>query len=86
MRVGMFVTATFYGKQAAAYAAIPTTAILHLHDREWCGAPLGAGHFKRREVATGKTLPNNLQAVVFGMKPGDRKVSNALQLQNTVEQ
>jgi cobalt-zinc-cadmium efflux system membrane fusion protein len=86
MRVGMFVTATFYGKQAAAYAAIPTTAILHLHDREWVYAPLGAGHFKRREVATGKTLPNNLQAVVSGMKPGDQVVSNALQLQNTVEQ
>src|ERR1700733_3985346 len=86
MRVGMFVTATFYGKQAAAYAAVPTTAILHLHDREWVYAPLGAGHFKRREVATGKTLPNNLQAVVSGMKPGDQVVSNALQLQNTVEQ
>jgi cobalt-zinc-cadmium efflux system membrane fusion protein len=86
MRVGMFVTATFYGKQAAAYAAIPTTAILHLHDREWVYAPLGAGHFKRREVTTGKTLPNNLQAVVSGMKPGDQVVSNALQLQNTVEQ
>ncbi|HKN15735.1 MAG TPA: efflux RND transporter periplasmic adaptor subunit [Candidatus Sulfotelmatobacter sp.] len=86
MRVGMFVTATFYGKRTETYAAIPTTAILHLHDREWVYAPLGAGHFKRREVVTGKTLPNNMQAVVSGMKPGDQVVSNALQLQNTVEQ
>jgi cobalt-zinc-cadmium efflux system membrane fusion protein len=86
MRVGMFVTATFYGKHAETYAAIPTTAILHLHDREWVYVPLGGGHFKRREVVTGKMLPNNLQAVVSGTKPGDQAVSNALQLQNTVEQ
>jgi cobalt-zinc-cadmium efflux system membrane fusion protein len=86
MRVGMFVTATFYGKHVETYAAIPTTAILHLHDREWVYVPLGGGHFKRREVVTGKMLPNNMQAVVSGMKPGDQAVSNALQLQNTVEQ
>jgi cobalt-zinc-cadmium efflux system membrane fusion protein len=86
MRVGMFVTAIFYGKHAETYAAIPTTAILHLHDREWVYAPLGEGHFKRKEVVTGKMLPNNMQAVVSGMKPGDQAVSNALQLQNTVEQ
>jgi cobalt-zinc-cadmium efflux system membrane fusion protein len=86
MRVGMFVTATFYGKRAETYAAIPAAAVLHLHDREWVYAPLGAGHFKRREVVTGKILPNNMQAVVSGLKPGDQVVSNALQLQNTVEQ
>ncbi len=86
MRVGMFVTATFYGKKTETYAAIPAAAILHLHDREWVYAPLGAGHFKRREVVTVKTLPYNMQAVVSGMKPGDQVVSNALQLQNTVEQ
>ena len=86
MRVGMFVTATFYGRQAVTYAAIPSTAILHLHDREWVYTPLGGGHFKRKEVVTGKMLPNNLQEVVSGMKPGDQAVSNALQLQNTVEQ
>jgi cobalt-zinc-cadmium efflux system membrane fusion protein len=86
MRVGMFVTATFYGKQAATYAAVPSTAILHLHDREWVYAPLGNGHFKRMEVVTGKMLPDNMQEVVSGMKPGDQVVSNALVLQNTVEQ
>jgi len=86
MRVGMFVTATFYGKQAETRAAIPATAILHLHDREWVYAPLGGGHFKRLEVVTGRMLPNNLQEVVSGMKPGDQVVSNALVLQNTVEQ
>jgi membrane fusion protein, heavy metal efflux system len=86
MRVGMFVTATFYGKQAETRAAVPATAILHLHDRDWVYTPLTPGHFKRLEVTTGSMLPGNLQEVVSGLKPGDRVVSNALPLQNTVEQ
>ena len=86
MRVGMFVTATFYGKQAEMRAAVPATAILHLHDREWVYTPLSAGHFKRLEVVTGNMLPGNTQEVVSGIKPGDQVVSNALALQNTVEQ
>ena len=52
----MFVTATFYGKQPETQAAIPATAILHLHDRDWVYAPFGNGHFKRVEVVTGSTL------------------------------
>jgi cobalt-zinc-cadmium efflux system membrane fusion protein len=86
MRVGMFVTATFYGKQPEMRTAVPAAAILHLHDREWVYTPLRAGHFKRLEVVTGNMLPGNTQEVVSGIKPGDQVVSNALALQNTVEQ
>ncbi|MGB9198536.1 MAG: efflux RND transporter periplasmic adaptor subunit [Terriglobales bacterium] len=86
LRIGMFVTATFFGKQPQVYAAIPSTAILHLHDREWVYAPAGNEHFKRVQVVTGPTLPNNMQAITQGLKPGDQVVSNALPLQNTVEQ
>jgi cobalt-zinc-cadmium efflux system membrane fusion protein len=88
MRVGMFVTATFYGKKAETYAAVPAAAILHLHDREWVYTPIpnAAGHFKRLEVVTGNMLPGNMQEVVSGIKPRDQVVSNALVLQNTVEQ
>jgi membrane fusion protein, heavy metal efflux system len=86
MRVGMFVTATFYGKRPEMHAAVPATAILYLHDREWVYAPVSSGHFKRQEVITGSTLPDNMQEVVSGIKPGDRVVLNALPMQNTVEQ
>jgi cobalt-zinc-cadmium efflux system membrane fusion protein len=86
MRVGMFVTATFYGRQAETVASVPATAILHLHDRDWVYTPIGAGHFKRLEVVTGIMLPDNMQEVVSGLKPGVQVVSNALVLQNTVEQ
>ena len=86
MRVGMFVNATFYGKQAVTYASVQSSAILHLHDRDWGYAPLGSGHFKRLEVVGGNTLPGSMQAVNSGLKPGDQVVSNALALQNTEEQ
>jgi cobalt-zinc-cadmium efflux system membrane fusion protein len=86
MKIGMFATATFYGKQAEMRAAIPANAIMHLHDRDWVYAPISAGHFKRLEVVAGTMLPGNMQEVVSGLKPGDQVVSNALALQNTVEQ
>ena len=86
IRIGMFATATFYGKQPEMHSSIPASAILHLHDREWVYMPLGSGHFKRVEVVTGNMLADKQQEVVSGVKPGDQVVSNALDLQNTVEQ
>jgi cobalt-zinc-cadmium efflux system membrane fusion protein len=86
MRVGMFVTATFYGKQAEIRAVVPAAAILHLHDREWVYRPISAGRFKRLEVVTGNMLSGNMQEVVSGIKPGDQVVANALVMQNTLEQ
>lgn len=85
-RIGMFATATFYGKQPQLHSAVPAAAILHLHDREWVYAPLGNGRFRRVEVVTGNMLPDNRQEIVSGIKPGDQVVSSALDLQNTVEQ
>jgi membrane fusion protein, heavy metal efflux system len=86
LRIGMFASATFYGKQPEVHSALPAGAILHLHDREWVYEQLEDGHFKRREVVTGNMLPNNQQEIVSGIKPGDQVVSNALDLQTTVEQ
>ncbi len=86
LRIGMFASATFYGKQPEMHSALPASAVLHLHDREWVYTPLGDGRFKRAEVVTGNMLPNNQQEIVSGIKPGDQVVSNALDLQNTVEQ
>lgn len=86
LRIGMFATATFFGKQPEMHSSLPSSAILHLHDREWVYTPIGEGHFKRAAVVTGNMLPNSQQEVVSGIKPGDQVVSNALDLQNTVEQ
>jgi cobalt-zinc-cadmium efflux system membrane fusion protein len=86
IRLGMFATATFHGVSAEKRASVPSTAILHLHDREWVYIPDGEGRFKRLEVTAGNMLPNNMQEIVHGLAPGQQVVSNALILQNTVEQ
>ena len=86
MRFGMFVTATFHGATTEKHAAIPATAILHLHDREWIYTPVENGSFRRVEVSAGNMLPGGMQEVISGIKPGDRVIANALVFQNTVEQ
>jgi cobalt-zinc-cadmium efflux system membrane fusion protein len=80
MRVGMFVTATFYGKTKQKVATVPSTAILHLRDKDWVFIPLGNGKFRKAEVVAGRMLEGNLQAVISGLNPGQDVVSNALQL------
>jgi membrane fusion protein, heavy metal efflux system len=86
IRVGMFVTATFDGKRPVTRNAVPSTAILHSHDRDWVYLGLPSGHFKRQEVVVGAVLAGNKQEIISGLKPGDKVVANALELQNTVEQ
>jgi cobalt-zinc-cadmium efflux system membrane fusion protein len=86
MRLGMFVTTTFHGMDKQTHAAVPATAILHLHDRDWVYEPAGEKAFRRVEVSGGRMLPSNTQEVLTGLSPGDRVVSNALILQNSTEQ
>ena len=85
MRPGMFVTATFRGRKKETYAAVPATAILHLHDRDWVYVPAEGKSLRRVEVTAGRMLPGNLQEV-RGISPGQQVVTNALEFQNTVEQ
>jgi len=85
MRLGMFVTATFFGDQKQMHALVPATAILHLHDRDWVYVPQQDKSFRRVEVAGGNTLPQNMQEVT-GIDPGTQVVKDALVLENTVEQ
>jgi cobalt-zinc-cadmium efflux system membrane fusion protein len=86
MKIGMFVTATFHGKKKEMHAAVPADAILHLHDRDWVYVPAGEKTFRRVEVKSGETLPNKMQEIVAGVQAGQQVVTNALVLQNTVEQ
>ncbi|MGA2418623.1 MAG: efflux RND transporter periplasmic adaptor subunit [Candidatus Acidiferrum sp.] len=86
MKVGMFVTTTFHGQKEETHAVVPASAILHLHDRDWVYVAAGDKKFKRLEVKTGNTLANNTQEILSGLEPGQRVVTNALVLQNTVEQ
>ncbi len=86
MRVGMFVTATFHGQKMETHAAVPATAILHLHDRDWVYVPTPDKKFRRVAVTAGEMLPGNMQEIVSGVAPGQQLVANALEFQNTAEQ
>jgi len=86
LRVGMFVTATFHGQKKEMHAAIPATAILHLHDRDWVYVAAGGKQFRRVEVTAGSMLASNMQEILSGIKPGEQVVQNALVFQSTVEQ
>ena len=86
MSVGMFVTATFYGKKPEVHAAVPADAVLHLHDQDWVYLPLGGNSFRRQKVVAGKMLPEKKQEIVSGIEPGARVVQSALIFQSTVEE
>ena len=86
LRVGMFATATFFGKTKQTQASIPASAILHLHDRDWVYVPAGNGSFRRVPVVGGDMLPNNMQEIRSGLNVGQQVVANALTMQNTVDQ
>jgi membrane fusion protein, heavy metal efflux system len=85
MRVGMFATATFYGLKKQTYTSVPATAIMHLHDRDWVFMPSANQMFERVEVRSGDQLPNQMQQVLSGLRPGQKVVSNALALQTAID-
>jgi membrane fusion protein, heavy metal efflux system len=85
IRPGMFATATFFSTKKQAYTSVPASAIVHLHDRDWVYEPAQDAKFRRQEVSAGEMLPNQMQEVLTGLQPGQRVVTNALALQNAVD-
>ena len=86
IRPGMFGTATFHGQKKEKLAAVPTNAVLHLHDRDWVYVPAGGNNFRRVEVKAGEMLPGDMQEIRSGIAPGQQVIANALEFQNTAEQ
>jgi cobalt-zinc-cadmium efflux system membrane fusion protein len=85
MRMGMFVTAKFHGQTKEMHTEVPSTAIMHLHDRDWVFEPAPDKKFRRVEVVSGDLLPNQMQEVSSGLEPGQQVVSNAVVIQNTLD-
>jgi membrane fusion protein, heavy metal efflux system len=85
LKLGMFVTATFASQTMHAFPVVPSSAVLHLHDRDWVFVPAGGNRFRRVEVRGGDMLPGSRQRLLSGIDPGQRVVSNVLQLEATLE-
>jgi cobalt-zinc-cadmium efflux system membrane fusion protein len=86
LRLGMFVTATFSGQKTEVRTAVPSTAILHIHDRDYVYVPAPGNKFQRIEVTSGDALATQLQEVRGGIQPGQQVVANALVLEHTIDQ
>lgn len=84
MRPGMFATATLFGKEKQTFATVPASAIVHLHDRDWVYIP-AQEKFKRILVVSGEQLPNKMQEILSGLQQGQQVVSNAINLQNAID-
>lgn len=84
LRLGMFVTATLQSRNSVTHAVVPSSAILHLHDRNWVFVPAGQ-KFRRVEVVGGDMLPGNRQEIVSGIAPGQPVVRDVVSLEATVE-
>ena len=85
IRIGMFATATFRGQKMETHTQVPASAIMHLQDRDWVFVPTPDKKFRKLEVRGGEMLPNQMQEVVTGLKPGQQVVTNAIVLENTFE-
>jgi len=85
MKVGMFVTTTFRGQKDEVNSAVPASAILHLHDRDWVYVPTPGKKFRRVGVVGGDALPNGMQEIKSGLQAGQQVVTNPLALQNEID-
>jgi cobalt-zinc-cadmium efflux system membrane fusion protein len=85
LRVGMFATATFSSLKKEIHTTVPSSAILRLHDRDWVYVPAPDNKFQRVEVVAGVALPQAVQELTSGLKPGQKVVLNPLALQNEID-
>jgi len=88
LRLSMFVKATFRGQSTEMHTIVPSSAILHMHDRDFVFVPANDKKFRRLEVVSGNLLPDNmnLQEIKSGLQPGQQVVTNALVLDHVLAQ
>lgn len=86
MRPGMFAVATLFSQGTRERMALPASAVLRLHDRDWVFLPLPDKKYQRREIHSGLSLDDGFLEVLDGLKTGDRVVRNALQFSSSLEQ
>lgn len=88
MRLGMFARAIFRSQGTQMHTIVPSSAVLHMHDRDFVFVPAADKKFRRLEVVSGGLLGDkkNLQEIKSGLKPGQQVVTNALVLDHVLAQ
>ncbi len=70
MRLGMFVKATFHGQSTEMHTSVPSSAVLHIHDRDYVYVPAPQNKFRRVEVVGGDYLPEQHAGCQIGHQAG----------------
>ncbi len=86
LRPGMFATARFISRGQQDRMAVPSSALLRLHDKDWVFLSEDSRKYRRMEVKTGTVLPDGACIILAGLQPGQKVVSNALQFSSAMEQ
>jgi cobalt-zinc-cadmium efflux system membrane fusion protein len=84
MRPGMFAVASLQSSVERSRVAVPTTAIVQLHDCDWVFVKVGPTTFRRVAVQAGAEVEPGLQ-VVSGLSPGQQVVRDALSFSQSTE-
>jgi len=59
---------------------VPSSAVLHLHDRDWVFLPDGGGGQFRRVEVGGGGVESGMQVILRGLTAGQQIVQDALAL------
>jgi membrane fusion protein, heavy metal efflux system len=86
MRIGMFASVTFRAQRDEMHVLVPTSSILHIHDRNFVYVPAAKSKFQRVEVVSGDLSAGDMQDLKSGIKPGQQVVANALVLDHVISQ
>ncbi len=85
-RPGMFATARFTSQGSRKRMALPATAVLRLHDKDWVFRQEGDRKYRRVEIMAGAQLADGYHTILSGIQPTDKLVANALQFSAAMEQ
>lgn len=85
LRPGMFATVTFTSQRGETRPAIPPSAIMRLHDKDWVFLSIGGNNFRRTEVQIGSRQTDGKQEILSGVKAGDQVVAKALEFSASTE-
>jgi cobalt-zinc-cadmium efflux system membrane fusion protein len=86
LRPGMFATARFTSQGSSNRMALPATAVLRLHDKDWVFRQEGDRKYRRVEVQAGVQLADGYHTILTGIRTTDKVIANALQFSAAIEQ
>jgi len=84
LRPGMYAVATFRSRKLTNRVVVPATAIMRLHDKDWVFRKEGGNRFRKIAVQADGLVPDGMQEIRDGVKPGDVLVTNALEFSTEV--